>query len=373
MKFSILQKDLLKVLSDVQSVVERRNSIPILANIKLEAQADEVKLTATDLDIVIEETAKSDVEQEGTLTIPAQRFFDIVRKLHENDKIKISSDAETKQITIKAGRSTFKLSYIESEQYPIIKQEENATSFKVNSKSLFNLFNRAQFAMSREETRYYLNGVYFHVATSANDNKDLRAVATDGHRLARLEIPLPERAENMRGVIVPRKTVIELRRLLDGLDLPVEVQVSESKISFKFAGTEIISKIIDGTFPDYERAIPTNNNITAIIDTKLLLSAVDRVSAISEDKVRGIRFSFNNDKLSLSTKGNDADLAVEEVELEGSLPDFSIGFNSRYTYEMLSQFVKEKNRFSFNDSNSPTIVEEVGDNSALFVLMPMRF
>lgn len=373
MKFSIKQKDLLKCLSDVQSVVEKRNSIPILANIKLEAASNEIIITATDLDIVIEEKIEALVEQQGILTIPAQRFFDIVRKLQEVETLKVSSDEQTKQITIKAGRSVFKLSFIDAEQYPVIKQDENAISFNINSKVLFNLFNRTQFAMSREETRYYLNGIYFHSFEKPSGEKMLRAAATDGHRLARLEVDLPQGAEKMQGVIIPRKTVFEIKKLLDGVDESVNIKVSENKISFAFGSVYLISKVIDGTFPDYEKAIPFDNNITAVLSTKTLLNAVDRVSAISEEKIRGIRFSFNNDKLSLSTKGNDADSAVEELEIEGDIPEFSIGFNSKYTYEMLSQFVQDKNKFYFNDSNSPTLVEEIGDSSAIYVLMPMRF
>jgi DNA polymerase-3 subunit beta len=373
MKFSVKQKDLLKCLSDVQSVVEKRNSIPILANIKLEAISSKIIITATDLDIVIEEKIEASVEQQGVLTIPAQRFFDIVRKLLDVDTLKFSSDEQTKQITIKAGRSIFKLSFIDAEQYPIIKQETDAVSFDIDSKVLFNLLNRTQFAMSREETRYYLNGIYFHVFEGSNGEKTLRTAATDGHRLARLEVNLPQGAEKMQGVIIPRKTVFEIKKLLDGIDKNVNIKVSENKISFAFDDIYLISKVIDGTFPDYEKAIPFDNKITAVLDTKNLLNAVDRVSAISEEKVRGIKFSFNNDKLSLSTKGNDADSAVEELEIEGDIPEFSIGFNSKYTYEMLSQFAKDKNKFYFNDSNSPTLIEEIGDSSAIYVLMPMRF
>ncbi|HXP95139.1 MAG TPA: DNA polymerase III subunit beta, partial [Telmatospirillum sp.] len=244
-------------------------------------------------------------------------------------------------------------------------------SFILGADDLKGLIDRTRFAISSEETRYYLNGIYLHAASSSGVPV-LRAVATDGHRLARVEVPLPEGAPGMPGVIVPRKTVAELRKLLDETNVDVTVSLSETKIRFAFDDAVMTSKLIDGTFPDYERVIPADNDKVLEVDCKSLAQAVDRVSAISTEKSRAIKLSVEKGGLTLSASSPENGSAVEELEASYDASPMEIGFNSRYLLDILAQIEGDAARFAMADAASPTVVREVTDSSAVYVLMPMR-
>ena len=369
MQIELNQAELTKAVADVQSVVERRNSIQILSNIKIDAKDDKISFTGTDLDILITKTITGKIVKAGTLTVSAQKFYDIVKKLSSEELVKITADDEKKQIAVKSGRSKFLVSYIESDQFPLMNEGDVKNDFKLPSSELFSLINKCQYAISREETRYYLNGVFLHEI----DGK-LRMVATDGHRLARIETNAPEGSKDLKGVIIPRKTILEIKRIIDQQEDEVEIKLADNKIIFILPNIKIISKLIDGTFPDYEQAIPDNNNIKAIINRENLAKSIDRVSAISDEKTRGIKFHLINNILSLSVRGSDSDEAKEEIEVDYKEESpLEIGFNARYTHEMLMQFTKEETEFAFQNNNAPTLVKEIGNDNALYVLMPMRF
>ncbi len=371
LQFTIARSTLLSALGKLQSVVEKRNTIPILANIKLQANAGQLQLTATDMDIVATENVAANVSQEGALTVPAQTLYDIVRKLNDDADITLSTDVGSNQVVVESGKARFSLSYLPAADFPVMSEGELTHNFAINAGTLLQLIDRARFAMSTEETRYYLNGVYLH--QEQNDaGAILRAVATDGHRLARIETALPSGAENMPGVIVPRKTVGELKKLFEGESGDIAVSLSESKIRFTAGNTVILSKLVDGTFPDYARVIPESNTKTMAADTKTLTHAVDLVSTISSEKTRGIKFLVQSGQLTLSAQSPDAGTAKEELDVEYGSDEISIGFNSRYVLEMMSQLTSDAVQFVFNDSNSPALVSDPEDSSALYVIMPMR-
>jgi DNA polymerase-3 subunit beta len=369
MKLSIDRAALMRSLNHVQSVVERRNTIPILSNVLLKGDGDALALTTTDMDLEINESVAAKIHTAGAITAPAHTLHDIVRKMPEGE-ITIELDPSKNTMTLKAGRSTFKLSCLPVADFPEISKAELPASFSLPAGELRALIDRTKFAMSTEETRYYLNGIYIHKAEIAGV-KVLRAVATDGHRLARFEMPLPEGAENMPGVIVPRKTVMELRKLADDAADSIRISLSESKIRFAFDHVILTSKLIDGTFPNYEQVIPANNDKIVEVNPKLFSGAIDRVSTISDGKSRALKLTLNNNTMTLSANSPDSGSATEDVEVHGN-DNMEIGFNARYLLDITSQIEGEGCRMRLADSASPTIIQDTSDASALYVLMPLR-
>lgn len=372
MKFMIDRGALLKALAHVQSVVERRNTIPILSNVLIRAQDGMVELSATDMDIVVVEKVAADVTQGGSTTVAAHTLFDIVRKLEDGSQIELGGGAEEGQIAMRSGRSTLKLSALASEDFPAITDDNMPNSFVLDAGALRNLIDRTRFAISTEETRYYLNGIYLHAVTSTNGESVLRAVATDGHRLARMEIPLPSGAENIPGVIVPRKTVNELRKLIEEVDDEIAVLMSDTKIRFSINGIVLSSKLIDGTFPDYDRVIPEENDKFLEVSCNRFERAVDLVSTISTEKSRAIKLSLAANSLVLSATSPESGSATEELEIDYNDGDIEIGFNSKYLIDITQQIQGKKACFALSDAASPTLVTDQEDENALYVLMPMR-
>jgi DNA polymerase III subunit beta len=371
MKLTIERGALLKSLAHVQSVVERRNTIPILSNVLVEAADNALALTATDMDLTIIERVTAAVSGRGATTVAAHTFFDIVRKLPEGAQVQIESTGDGGQVTLRAGRSRFVLQTLPKEDFPTMGAGDLPHKFEIAAKELRSLIDRTRFAISTEETRYYLNGIYVH-GTTSGDLKVLRAVATDGHRLARFEMPLPAGAADMPGVIVPRKAVGELRKLLDETDDRVEVALSDAKVRFAFGEVVLTSKLIDGTFPDYQRVIPTGNDKVMEVPKREFAEAVDRVSTISSEKSRAVKLSLKNGTLTLSATSPEAGSASEELEVKYGGGDLEIGFNSRYLLDIAQQIEGEGAQFALADAASPTLVRDVADTSALYVLMPMR-
>lgn len=370
MKFTIERAALLKSLGHVQSVVERRNTIPILSNVRIDAGDGLLSLNATDMDLDIIDQVAADVAQPGATTAPAHTLYEIVRKLPEGSQVEFESD-EDGQLTLKSGRSRFTLTCLPTDDFPVMSGGDMPHSFKLPAAEIRGLVDRTRFAISTEETRYYLNGIYLHAA-ERDGTKVLRAVATDGHRLASVEGPLPAGAEGIPGVIVPRKTVGELRKLIEETVDEVAVELSETKIRFTFDSVALTSKLIDGTFPDYERVIPVGNDKEMIVDCKTFADAVDRVSAISSEKSRAIKLALSDGTLVLSASSPDAGTATEELEVAYSGAGVEIGFNSRYLLDITHQIEGDSARFTLADAASPTILSETDDASAIYVLMPMR-
>jgi DNA polymerase-3 subunit beta len=371
MKFTIDRGALLKALNHVQSVVERRNTIPILANVLLRAGDGVVELTSTDMDISVVEKTPAEVSQPGAVTVSAHTLFDIVRKLEEGAQVELGGGVEEGRISMRSGRSTLALATLPSEDFPAMSDDDMPHSFSLPAAALRGLIDRTRFAISTEETRYYLNGIYLHAA-EGETGPVLRAVATDGHRLARMEVPLPDGAAEMPGVIVPRKTVNELRKLIDEAEDDVAVALSDTKIRFASGGVVVTSKLIDGTFPDYDRVIPAANDKFMEVSCNRFERAVDLVSTISTEKSRAIKLSISENSLVLSATSPDSGSATEELEVEYGDESMEIGFNSRYLIDITQQITGDKARFALSDSASPTLVRDLDDSSALYVLMPMR-
>jgi len=371
MQLSIERAALLKALAHVQSVVERRNTIPILSNVLLSADGGKLVFTATDMDLTILDEVAATTAEEGATTVPAHTLYEIVRKLPEGAEVSLAVSGDGGQMTLRAGRSTFSLATLPKEDFPSAGSEALPHSFTVAAEDLRHLIDRTRFAISTEETRYYLNGIYLH-AVEEDGNERLRAVATDGHRLARFEMAMPEGAGDMPGVIVPRKTVNELRKLIDGSDSAVELSLSETKISFAFDATNLTSKLIDGTFPDYQRVIPSGNDKTLDVNRREFADAVDRVSTISTEKSRAVKLAIDDGTLTLSANSPENGSAVEQIEVDYGGPAIEIGFNSRYLLDIAQQIEGDTAQLSMSDAASPTVVRELADHSALYVLMPMR-
>jgi len=375
MKITIERGALLKALNHVQSVVERRNTIPILANVLLSADDGQLSLTATDLDIEIVEGVPADVASGGGTTAPAHTMYDIVRKLPDGAQVEVNHDTESGKVTVVAGRSRFALQSLPREDFPAAAAGDLPYSFEISTKDLFRLVEKTRFAISTEETRYYLNGIYLHTV----DGK-LRAVATDGHRLARVDMPMPSGADGMPGIIVPRKTVTELLKLLDVGDKSakeeddkiVKIAVSDTKIRFDLDGVTLTSKLIDGTFPDYGRVIPSENDKSMEVDGKLFASAVDRVSTISTERSRAVKLDLDDGKVTLAVNNPDSGSATEELGVDYKGDALEIGFNARYLLDITQQLDGPTAHFELSDAGSPTVVRDTDDAEALYVLMPMR-
>lgn len=371
MKLTIERAAFLKPLQHAQSVVERRNAIPILSNVLIAAESGGLSITASDMDTNIVETVAAEVEQDGRITAPAQTLYDIVRKLPEGQQIRLESIGDSGRLALRSGRSSFGLATLPVEDFPALASDDLPFRFSLPGAELKRLLDRTYFAISTEETRYYLNGIFLHAAQS-DDVDVLRAVATDGHRLARVEMPLPDGAAGMPGVIVPRKVVNELRRLLEDPGAAVEIGLSETKVQFAVGPLVLTSKLIDGTFPDYERVIPANNDKIMEVDCRSFTEAVDRVATISTERSRAIKLSLQNGSLVLSATSPENGTATEEIAVSYDNAGLDVGFNSRYLLDITQQIEGEGAQFSLSDPASPTVVRDIADPSALYVLMPMR-
>ncbi len=379
MKAIVERATLLKCLGHVQSVVERRNTIPILSNVLIEARGDAgegggLRLMATDLDLQVVETIAATVAQPGATTVSAHTLFDIARKLPEGAQVELAVANE--KMTVVAGRARFSLATLKRDDFPVIAETDLPHSFTLPAASLRKIIDSTRFAISTEETRYYLNGIFLHVA--AGPPATLRAVATDGHRLAKIELPAPDGTAGMPDVIVPRKCVAEIRKLLDEADGDVEMSLSASKIRFKLGpkdqnGATLTSKLIDGTFPDYSRVIPTANDKLLKIDVKSLSEGVDRVAAIATaEKTRAVKIALGRDKVTLSVTSPENGTAAEEVPADYGAPEFEVGFNYRYLLDILAQVGSDQVDIHLADAAAPTLIRVSDTSEALYVLMPMR-
>jgi DNA polymerase-3 subunit beta len=366
MKATIERATLLKSLGHVQSVVERRNTIPILSNVLIEARDDgSLRLMATDLDLQVDESVPANVSQAGATTVSAHTLFDIVRKLPEGSQVEITA-AEGKMQVV-AGRARFNLSTLPRDDFPVIAEGELPTRFELPAATLRQIIEKTRFAISSEETRYYLMGIFLHLV-----DDQLRAAATDGHRLARVTVGKPDGADGMPDVIVPRKCVAELRKLLEELEGTVEVSMSPTKVRFGLGSAVLTSKLIDGTFPDYNRVIPTGNDKLLKLDPKSFSAGVDRVSTIASEKTRAVKISVDRDKVTLSVTSPENGVATEELAADYGSDGIEIGFNARYLLDILSEIEGDTVEVHLADAAAPTLLRENDKSNALYVLMPMR-
>jgi DNA polymerase III subunit beta len=368
MKLTIDRNALMRALSHVQAVVERRNTIPILSNILLKAEGDRLYLTATDLDIEATDAAEAKVKKSGEVTAPAQTLFDVVRKLPEGSEIAL--DLSESRLSISSGRSRFALPTLPASDFQTMAKEPAPTKFDIEAAELRRLIDKTRFAISTEETRYYLNGIYLHFDKAGKGV--LRAVATDGHRLALAETAAPKGASTLKGIIVPRKAVAEARRLLEDAPETVTVEASDSKIVFHIGEAQLTSKLIDGSFPDYQRVIPKENGRILKVDNKLFSAAVDRVATVSAERSRSVKLSLASGKLTLAVNHSETGQGTEELEADYDSDPMEIGFNAKYLLDVAQQIEADETTIEFNDAASPARVLDSKDTGAQYVLMPLR-
>ncbi len=371
MKVTLERAALLKSLGHVHRVVERRTTLPILSNVLISAGPGGIDLRATDLDLAVTEKTAADVAQKGATTLPAHTLFDIVRKLPDGAQVSLDASGENGQLLLRSGRSRFTLQSLPDSDFPDITTGEMSHKFTIPAKDLSALISKTQFAISNEETRYYLNGIFLHTVDVGGEAM-LRAVATDGHRLARVELPAPKGSTGMPGVIVPRKAVAEVQKLIEDTQTEVAVELSATKIMFNFGDVVLTSKLIDGTFPDYARVIPAGNDKRLVVERSDFRRAVDRVSTISAERGRAVKLAIAEGKLTLSVTNPDAGSAVEELEVDYDAAPIDIGFNARYLLDIADQLDSDTALFKLADPGSPTVIQDRDGAAALYVLMPMR-
>jgi len=377
MKLTIERAILLKALGHVQSVVERRNTIPILSNVLMSASHGQLAFSATDLDMEITDASPAQVEGSGQITAPAHTLYEIVRKIPEGADVSLSYTGDDPRLQVHAGRSRFNLPVLPAGDFPTMSSDGLSAPIAIDTNDLIRLIDRTRFAISTEETRYYLNGLYLHAVVEDGQQR-LRAVATDGRRLALAEMPAPEGFAGAPGVIIPRKTINEARRLLEDVGETVQMGLSAQKIRFGLDHAAMTSKVIDGSFPPYERVIPRDNKRVMTLDKSLFAAAVDRVATISTEQSRGVRLTVEAGRMTLTVRNLDAGQAVEELEVDYDGEAFEIAFNARYLLDVTGQIGGEIAEFRFADvagggmAQDPALVLDPTDAAVQYVLMPMR-
>ena len=371
MKVTLERTALFRSLTHVHRVVERRNTIPILSNVLLRADGDVLQRKATDLDIEVVESVPAESAQAGGTTVPAHMMYDIVKKLPEGASVLLELNPEKSTLAISSGKARFALQVLPEADFPDITAGEMSHRFALPAADLKRLIDKTQFAISTEETRYYLNGIYVHVADTEAGPR-LRGVATDGHRLAQLDLDVPDGAAGMPGVIVPRKTVMEVQRLIEDEEALIAIDLSDTKIRFTIGAVVLTSKLIDGTFPDYQRVIPFQNDKQLTVDCSVFKEAVDRVSTVSSERGRAVKLSMANGALELSVNNPESGSANEDIIADYDADPLDIGFNARYLLDVADQLDGSTAVFRLADPGSPTLVRDPGDPEALYVIMPMR-
>ena len=369
MKFSVNQQDLQQALNYCQGVIEKRSTLPILSNILLDVQNSRLTLTATDLDLIfIHQIQNIEIVEEGKTTTTSSIMYDIVRKFSSGKKINLTLNDKNK-LHLESDKSVFNLNCISASEFPITDEDFNQNQFIIKSKQLLKLLNKCKFSVSNDETRHYLSGIYFH-QTDFEDKNYLTAVATDSHRMSISKIRLEEKIE-FEPIILPKKTIYQLCALLDGYDGDVKISNVKSKIKFELANSVLISKIIDGKFPNYIQVIPKNNQKKLEIDLKLFLDSVDRVASVSLDKKDGVKFSLTQNTLNLSVNNTNSGDGKETINVKFE-HDLEISFNSRYLIDVASQLDGDKIELFFNDMGSPALIKDPSDFDSIFVVMPMK-
>ena len=366
MEFVIQKKKLLDCLSHFQSVVERRNTIPILSNIKVSALEGGLTVTATDLAIELTEHLVADVSEAGGITIPSQLFFEIVRKAPEKSEIRLKSEDKNSTVYVLFKDSKFSIPFLPVDDFPVMDEDKLDVEFQIKSQHFKDLINNCKFCMGLDESRLYLNGIYLH-----SSGESVSTVATDGHRLSKCSLPEPLK-QSFEGIIIPKKTVLEISKILDEFQDDVSLSFSKTRIKVVLGNIKIVSKLVNASFPDYESVVPKDNDQIMTVDCKSFSETIDRVSTISDEKFRTVKFDISKNTCVVSSFGNDKSLGTESVEVEFSGSEISINFNARYILDVLAIIKNGKVRFSFSNKTAPTILECDSLKNSLFLIMQMR-
>ena len=371
MEFSVFRQVLIKALGHMQSIVEKRATLPILMNVKLEV-ADNLVLSATNVDLELVEHVPADITLPGKITVPVQMLYDITRKLPEDAEIKFKQTDD--QLVVSSGRALFKLPTLPAENFPMMANANLTTKFQMTTGDLAHLINQTKFAIPTDDVRYHLGGIYFHI-TEENQKKMLTAVATDSQRLALCEIAAPNDSAEMPAVILPRRVIGELSKLLEDATVDdVVVELSDTKARFTVGSATLTSKLVDAQYPNYRVVIPKGNDKIATIDRKQFIAAVDLVSIASQDKTKSVRMEFSMNKLIVNASSPNAGTATQEIDIEYNGDEtFEIAFNVKFLLDNANQIEGDKFQIEMQDSLSPTIMKSKDKKSdALFILMPIR-
>jgi DNA polymerase-3 subunit beta len=365
MKFSIQREALLKPLQHIIGVVERRQTLPVLGNVLLNASKKTIKMTATDLEVELQAQVEVPVTEVGDITLPARKLFDICRALPEGAGLDILVKQE--RATIKSGKSRFTLATLPASEFPVIDKIKSARQFSLPQKDLHALIEQTAFAMAQQDVRYYLNGLMLEPVDGL-----LRAVATDGHRLALCELATDVGEGAEQQVIVPRKGVQELQRLLDETDSPVQVEIGTNHIRITADDLRFTSKLIDGRFPDYQRVIPKNADKLLQIGRDSLRQALTRTSILSNEKYRGIRLDISENNIKIQAHNPEQEEAVEELDVNYTSDPLLIGFNVTYLLDVLGAVQANEIEIMLSDANSSALIRQPGADECRYVVMPMR-
>ena len=369
MKFSVNQQDLQKSLNYCQGVIEKRSTLPILSNILLDVSDSKLTITATDLDLIfIHQIENVQIGQEGKTTTTSSIMYDIIRKFSSGKKINFFL-SDVNKLHLESEKSIFKLNCINASEFPLTNENFNQNEFSIKSKQLLKLLNKCKFSISNDETRHYLSGIYFH-QNQIEDKVFLTAAATDSHRMSISKLRLDKKVE-FEPIILPKKTIFQLCSLLEDYEGEVKISNLKSKIKFELNNSILISKLIDGKFPNYAQVIPKNNQKKLEIDLKLFLDSVDRVASVSLDKKDGVKFNLSKDVLNLSVNNTNSGDGKESLNVKFD-HDLDISFNSRYLIDIASQLDGDKIEIFFNDTGSPALIKDPSDFDSIFVVMPMK-
>ncbi len=369
MKFNVNQQDFQQALNYCQGVIEKRSTLPILSNILMEANNSKLTITATDLDLIfIHQLSNVEIIEEGKTTTTSSIVYDIVRKFSSGKKINLSL-TDVSKLQVESDKSIFNLNCINATEFPLTEENFNENEFSIKSKQLLKLLNKCKFSVSNDETRHYLSGIYFH-QTEVEDKNYLTAAATDSHRMSISKIRL-EKKIDFEPIILPKKTIFQLCSLLDNYDGEVKISNLKSKIKFELNNSILISKLIDGKFPNYIQVIPKNNQKKLEIDLQAFLNSVDRVASVSLDKKDGVKFNLSKDTLNLSVNNTNSGDGKETLSVKFD-HELEISFNSRYLIDVASQLDGKNVEILFNDTGSPALIKDPGDFDSIFVVMPMK-
>ena len=370
MQFIVKRDILLKSLNFVQGVVEKKNTLPILSNVLLQLKEKKLTIVATDLDIVFhDEIEDVKVLKEGSTTTSAAILYDILRKISSNSELNFDLKNENK-LSLKSDNSDFNLLCLPTDNFPTFSDEFEGQEIELNNKNFLKLLNKTRISISNDDTRHYLNGIYLHI-TEAHGRHFLTGVATDSHRLSSSSLEV-EKINDFTSLILPRKTVFQLCSLLSEIQNKLTLQTSENKIKFTLGKVKLISKIIDGKFPDYKKVVPTTNDKQLVVSSKDFINSIERVASVSLDRKEGVKLSISKDNIQLSVNSANSGEGNEKIKADFSSDKLNISFNSKYLIDIASEVEDNKLKMNLKDSVSPVLIEDSSDKNSYYVIMPMK-
>ena len=370
MQFVVKRDILLKSLNFVQGVVEKKNTLPILSNVLLQLKDKKLSIVATDLDIIFyDEISDVKIINEGSTTTSAAILYDILRKVSSNAELNFDLKTENK-LSLKSENADFNLLCLPIDNFPTFADEFEGQEISLNNNRFLKLLNKTKISISNDDTRHYLNGIFLHL-TEAHGRNFLTGVATDSHRLSSSSLEI-KGTNDFTSLILPRKTVFQLCSILTETSDQLVMQTSENKIKFALGNMKLISKVIDGKFPDYKKVVPTENNKTLLVSSKEFINSIERVASVSLDRKEGVKLIINKDNVQLSVNSANSGDGNEKIKAEFSSENLNISFNSKYLIDIASEVEDKSLKMNFKDSVSPVLIEDISDKNSYYVIMPMK-